>query len=340
MTKFLTSKCPSIPVGKYHLEPLLNIRQDNISSLLGPKPGVYICDCPEIEWYEYFGFKEKNKIGIVRKKRRMFRKMAKGSQWISPTNDVPRGKITKTWKNKNILHLGYNAFLPKRISQTIQTISMFNWLYKHKKEYDYCLVYNFYLPFYLAPLLIKFLFQKKLYIDYEDDYTLQRKNFLKNLLESLLRKTVDGAICINENMAKYFKGKKNIVFNGFADLEYIKSANFNLREEMTFLFSSRLDNIRGVDLVPDLINSIRRHLKNFKIFITGTGPLESLVKSWKYPEVKYLGFLDNKSYTEVIKRVDACLVFQKPDHPFSKGSFPSKIDEYAEFKKPIFILKK
>jgi len=313
ISKNTMPKINSIAVGKYHLEPLLSIRQDDISGLLGIGPGVYICDCPEAEWYRHFGFKEKQRIGIVRKKRRMFLQMGKNSKWISPTSDVPNGKHTVMWKNKNILHLGYRGHLPLRISQILQTISLFKYLWQHKQEYEYCLVYNFYLPFYLAPLAIKILFKKKLYIDYEDDYTLQRKNWLKNYSEYLLRKTVNGAICVNKNMLSYFKKTPTRIFNGFANLEYTKHANFSLSDGMNFLFSGTLDKIRGVELIPELIVALRERIKNFKIFITGSGPLQSIVEGWDCSEIKYLGFLDNLNYQNIIKKADACLVLQKPD---------------------------
>ena len=67
--------------------------------------------------------------------------------------------------------------------------------------------------------------------------------------------------------------------------------------------------------------------------------LRPLVESWDYPEVEYLGFLNDPAYTHIMQQVDACLVLQKPDHLFSLGSFPSKIDQYAKYNKPIFILK-
>jgi len=323
--------------GKYFMEPLLTVRKDDIYSMLGPKPGVYICDCPESEWYKHFGFKQLRNNSF-KKKYLMFQQMAKESKWISPTSDVPKGKSTEIWKSENILHLAYRS-LPCRLGQFLQTISLFGWLLHHRREYDYCLVYNFCMPYYLAPLIVKILLGKSLYIDYEDDYTKQRKNFLKNDVEIIMRKTVTGAICINKYMTRYFVGKPVRVLNCFANLEYTESANFNIRSNMTFLFGSTLDTIRGVDLIPDLVCELRKHIKNFKIFITGIGPLWQLVESWNYPEVKYLGFLNDVDYTNVIKLVDACLVLQKPDHLFSIGSFPSKIDEYAEHNKPIFILK-
>lgn len=332
-------KISSLIIGKYCLEPLLNIRQDNIPSLLGQKPGIYICYCPEPEWCQRFGCKQKQSLGIIKKKRRMLSQMAEGSKLISPTNDVPRGQYIKTWQNGNVLHLAYWS-LPGRLGQILQTIVLFSWLWQHRQEYEYCLAYDFYLPVFLAPLAVKIFLGKKLYVDYEDDYTKQRKNYFKNFLEKLLRKTVDGAICINDYMTRYFVGKPVRVFNAFADLKYAKLIDFGLHDNMIFLFSSTLDEIRGVELIPDLVQVLRQYIKNFKILITGKGPLRSLVEKWSYPEVKYLGFLNDEIYLQTMQQIDVCLVLQKPDHPFSLGSFPSKVDEYAQFKKPIFILTK
>ena len=280
--------------------PLLKVRQDDLSNLLGSAPGVYICELSG---------------GSRNKKKKMFSQMSPSSLWLNPDAGS------------------------KRAHQTLQTFKIFNKLLKHRKKYDYYLVYNFSLPLFLASLIAKTLFRKKLYIDYEDDYTTQRKNYIKKLLKKILRKTVDGAICVNEHMIGYFPNKPAKVLNCFANLEYVKEIDFSLRNNMTFLFSGKLDYIRGIDLIPDLVKALRKQFKNFKILITGKGPLLSLVKTWHYPEVEYLGFLDEDLYQKTIQKVDACLVLQKPDQPFNKGSFPSKIDEYARHKKPIFILK-
>lgn len=337
--KLENSSVPVITVRRYCLEPLLEVCQEDIPSLLGPEPGVYVCECPEPEWYTHFGFMQTHSGGSMRRKRRMFSQMTKGSKWVSPTTDVPKNKCTQTWKNGHILHLAYRSLLG-RLGQILQTISLFGWLLRYRREYSYCLVYNFYLPIYLAPLAVKFLLRKRLYMDYEDDYTTRRKNHFKNALERLMRQTVTGAICINEHMTRYFIGKPVRVFNAFADFKYTKSTDFSFRDGMVFLFGGTLDKIRGIELIPDLVSALRRRIKNFKILITGNGPLRPLVESWDYPEVKYLGFLDDVAYARTIKQADAYLVLQRPDHPFSLGSFPSKVDEYAEYNKPIFILKK
>jgi len=334
----MTGENNTLNVGNYRLEPLLTVRQDNVSFFLGHAPGVYICDCPETTWYEHFKFNQKHGISGTKRKHYIFNLMGKGSKWLSPTGDVPMGKITTRYESGDILHLGYLS-LPLRFGQILQTVSLFLWLWRHRTEYEYCLVYNFYLPVYLAPFVIKLLLRKRLYIDYEDDYTKQRKSRFKNFFENVLKKTVTGALCINAGMARDFQNKPVCVLNAFSDLGYLKTSNFSLRENMVFLFSGTFDEVRGIQMVPALVEALRKQLEKFSIIITGAGPLLPLVQSWTYPEVRYLGFLNNQDYADIIKKTDACLVLQKPDHPFTWGSFPSKIDEYAEYKKPIFILR-
>jgi len=328
-----------IRIGRYHLAPLVSIRKDDISSMLGPEPGVYISEYPKPEWHKRFGLRQTRNYALE-KPRCMFLQMAEGSKWVSPTRNVPKGKSTKEWQNEGVLYLAYKPFPCHRLANILQAISLLGWLWRYRREYSYCLVYNFIWPIYLAALGVKVLLHKPFYIDFEDDYTTQRKNWLKDSLESLVRRTVDGAICTNEHMTRYFIGKPVRVVNCFADLEYSKSADFSFKDGMIFLFSSALDNIRGADLIPDLVRALRQHIKEFKVLITGTGPLRPMVEGWEYPEVKYLGFLPDEDYASIIKQADACLVLQKPDHPFSLGSFPSKIGEYAKYKKPIFILRR
>jgi glycosyltransferase involved in cell wall biosynthesis len=140
-------------------------------------------------------------------------------------------------------------------------------------------------------------------------------------------------------MTACFPNKETVVLNAFADLGYTKHVDFEIRDGISFLYSGTLDSIRGVELIPDLVMSLRQRVRHFSIIITGKGPLETMVKSWRHPEIQYRGFLDPEAYAETIQQVDACLILQKPDHPFNSGSFPSKVEEYATFRKPIYILR-
>jgi hypothetical protein len=327
----------ALRVGSYWLRPLRSIRHDDLRGLLGPYPGVYVCNCPEPAWFEHFGIAGQDYRATVDKKARMFSCLASGSKWISPTSPVRWGDSIRSWQSARMLHLGAGP-LCGRAAQVVHTLQLLCWLTSRRFSYRYVVMYNFYLPVFVAGVYAKYMLGKSLYVEYQDDYTKRRANWLKNLIERMLRKTCCGAICVNEHMVSAFKGKPVAVCNGFADLSYVSQCDFSIREGMTFLFGGSLDEIRGIDLVPDLVSALRSKIKAFRILVTGAGPLRCLVESWRIPEVTYCGVLDEKAYCEVVRNTDACLILQKPDHPFSRGSFPSKVEHYAKHRKPIFML--
>lgn len=328
---------PVLRVRSYWLWPLLSIRQDNLRTILGSDPGVYICSCPEPVWFEHFGIPRQDYRATVDKKACMFSQLAPGSIWLSPTPPVRWGHWIHSWQSPRMLHLGAGP-LCGRAAQVAHTLQLMWRLTTARGSYRYVLIYNFYLPVFLAGLYAKYVLGKSLYVEYQDDYTKKRNNRLKNFFERMLRKACCGAICVNEHMASSFEGRPVAVCNGFADLSYAGNCDFSIREHMTFLFGGSLDEIRGIDLIPDLVYALQTKIKEFRILITGSGPLRGLVESWNIPQVTYRGVLDENAYSEAIANADACLILQKPDHPFSRGSFPSKIEHYAKHKKPIFVL--
>ncbi len=327
---------PALRVGPYVLRPLRQVRQDPVGRMLGPGPGVYLCNFSEEAWFRHHRLRPVFGTGHE-KKRRMFAQMGPGSRWLSPTEVGGVSADTRTFSSGEVLHLGHGR-LRGRAAQLWMTARALAWIAAHRRQVGYCLVYNFYLPQYLAPLAARWLLGKRLYVDYEDDYTLVRPSAVKNALERALRRTVDGVVCVNEQMARHFPGKAVCVLNSFADLRYAATADFSLRDGMRLLFSGALDTVRGVDLVPELVRALRQRIAGFEVLITGDGPLRPLVEGWALPEVRYAGFLDEAAYAQALARADACLVLQKPDHPMSRGTFPSKVERYAEHRKPIFIL--
>ena len=321
-------------VGPYVLSPVTGIRQDDLASLFGDAPGVYVCNCQEGAWYERFGMKRSYNYA-VEKKHRMFGRLPPGSKWVSPTFDPHADGDTEDFQNGPVLHLGYGR-ARGRAAQLVQAAKIARWLVEHRDEYAFVYVYNFYGPTY-PPALVAKLLGKRVYVDYEDDYTFLRPP-AKAMLEKVLRRTPDGVVCINEGMTRYFPDKEVRVFNAFADLSYLEGTTPQLVEGMTFLYTGRLDDLRGIDLVPELVRALRERLGSFRIRITGDGPLRPLVESWDFEEVEYLGFLPEGAFGEEVAAADACLILQKPDHGFSRGSFPSKIDAYAQYRRPIWVL--
>ena len=322
--------------SKYCLVPTTEVRKDNIYSIFKEGNGAYICNYPDHFWYDYHQFEQKGNKSIE-KKNKFFALMNVNSILLSPTQDENNDKSTKTIKNGNIIHFG-SRFIG-RISQISMAMKMIIYLIKNNNKFSYCLIYNFYPSEIFFALIAKFLFNKKIIVDFEDDYLLQSKRFYYKFYFNLVKKIPNKIICINESMTKYFTQDKVFVFNGFIDLSYMKESNFILFSGCKFLYSGSFDSIRGVDLIPELIVSLRQIIDDFSIYITGSGQLEKEICKWNYPEIKYFGYLNEKDFNNIINEVDFCLVLQKPDHPFSLGSFPSKIEYYSKFKKPIFIVK-
>jgi glycosyltransferase involved in cell wall biosynthesis len=318
---------------KYDLCPLLKVDQDDIVPIFEKGLGVYICNFPDQEWYDFNSFK-RTKNYSIEKKEMFFSLMNKGSVILSPTQDSTISKPTKSLKKNNVIHIG-SPYIG-RVAQLHLAIKIIIWLAVNRKSYDYCLIYNFSPAEIFAAFFAKKILKKTVIVDFEDDILLQTRNKHYARYFNLVKNIPDSVICINKNMIMYFKHKKTYVFNGFVNLDYTKNVNFELKDGMVFLYAGALDEIRGVDLIPDLVGSLKKKLNHFSILITGSGPLETKVNKWSFKEVSFLGFLNNAEYEKVLSKVDACLVLQKPDHPFSLGSFPSKIEYYSRHKKPIY----
>lgn len=317
----------------YSLVPLLDIEKDDLTPIFKHGRGVYICNFPQEAWYAYHNFNQTTNYSIE-KKEKFFELMNNESIWVSATQDSKIKKPTRTIKIDKVLHLG--SRFTERWAQISMAVNLIKWLIIQRKSYDYCLCYNFYPVELIAAFIAKYVLGKRIVIDFEDDYLLQSKNKYYKQYFRFAKKIPDAVICVNRNMMKYFPNQEVYVFNGFIDLSYTKSLNFNLKEDIKLLYSGALDEIRGIDLIPDIVKTLRKKLKKFTILITGSGPLEKEVQQWDFEEVKYLGFLSTEEYNKALQEAEAYLVLQKPDHPFSKGSFPSKIEFYSHYKKPIF----
>lgn len=323
---------------KYVLEPLLHVEKDNISHFLSREVGVYICSFPSSEWLDYYNLKV-SKNYSSQKKQRMFSLMKKGSFLFSPTEIDTDIYTPKKFSSNNILYLS-SIFINSRLKQIDYSFKIIQEIWRVRNKISYVLYYNFGMPIFFTSLIVKYLFGKKIYVDFEDDSILLRSSNLKNVINKWLYLIPDYVICINQNMRKCFRPKTEThVFNGFIDMSYAKNLNFDFFENQVFLFAGTLDEIRGVDLIPSIVLELRKYINDFTILISGSGPLSNLITSYEYSEIKYLGFLNENEFENILKISDAFLVLQKPDHPFSKGSFPSKVEYYSKHKKPIYVLK-
>jgi glycosyltransferase involved in cell wall biosynthesis len=323
---------------KYVLSLLKDVQKDDIEFYLKKGNGIYICNFPDYYWHNVYNIKTARNYSI-NKKNKIFNCLSSESILVSPT-EIDQNVFT----NKNITygrisHLK-SIFNISRLKQIEYSFRLLFFVFKNHKKYDYILYYNFEMPIFFTALIFKYILNKKIYVDFEDDYSLLNRNILKNTLNKLLFKIPELVICVNKAMINNFSSKtKCLIFNGFIDLEYMKQLDCKLNENSKFLFAGSLDKIRGADLIQEVAIALRKKVKNFKIYVCGTGPLEKVLTGLNISEIEFKGFLNDLEYDELLKECDYFLVLQKPDHPFSNGSFPSKIEYYSKFKKPIFHLK-
>lgn len=90
----------------------------------------------------------------------------------------------------------------------------------------------------------------------------------------------------------------------------IDTSAFQVRQEteaspiFNVLFTGRLTSDKGADLIADIIRLVEERISpvDIRFVITGTGPLEHMVEDLArhYPNVKYLGFVEEEKLPELI----------------------------------------
>jgi len=73
------------------------------------------------------------------------------------------------------------------------------------------------------------------------------------------------------------------------------------------------------------------------LLISGNGSMLNLVNEYeaKFPNIKYLGWLDYSSYVDIMSNVTFCLSFRNPEDIENKYNFPSKIIEFFQYGKIV-----
>lgn len=172
-------------------------------------------------------------------------------------------------------------------------------------------------------IILKFFFRKKCFIllaDFSPEF-ISSKIFL-----SIMR-YADGIISLSSKTKYFFPKHKNFVINpGIINLRGIVTTKRDSFNKSQFLFAGSLNPHAGIDLALKTFSI----LPKYDLFISGEGNTEEYIKqmSAKFENIHYLGFLDYKSYLEILGSIDIVLNLRNPEYIENEYNFPSKILEY------------
>lgn len=235
------------------------------------------------------------------------------------------------------------------LNYIINPLMTFIELIKIQKEenIDYIVLYNCVYENVIPAYFMYKLYGTKVICQYEDGWTISSKGYKKiiyKLSHYIAEKMSIGVIVNSTTFLDIFHKKNYLVFRG--NIEY---KNLDIRvgdnDKLNVLFSSSIDEIRGVQLLIELFSNTKEKdlLNNFCFHITGKGSkkvIEELNKAIQYynfngGDAKYYGFVSLDELQILYEKADILLALQKTDGKFSKYCFPSKIFEYYQYNKPI-----
>lgn len=214
-------------------------------------------------------------------------------------------------------------------------------LFKHRKSYRNILFWNF-LPHTAIPaFLAKILFGKKIYVDFEDDYRFKKGSFTEKLVTALVAGYIDGGQLAAEEMLTTLPvDRRYTVLNSFGDLSYTKKLRIKEYDKLKIIYSGAHDEIRGADLIVPFYNKLLSLNIPVEIHITGYGVFSEQFKALNNGiDFIYHGYLPSIELEKLLTECHVGLVFQKPDHPFNMGSYPSKVYTYSKYKLICLTLK-
>lgn len=326
-----------IKIGNsYCLSLLRSIEKNDFSHELTGH-GVYLCEVPTPKWLE-FAKKQENYSFSTRKKLSMFNLMGENAVCLSASALSFRSEV-ELFKEGNIIHLPCKKFYAGHYPLFVSMFILY-YIIKNRRNIDYILTYN--IPFYYLPAVLFLKFRgTRVILELEDDYLALTNNTMHRLYYMFSYSLCSSVILVNSAMRNSFsENKKKYVFNGFIDLNYVlgyegHEIHGNGR---TFLFSSTLDNLRGANLIPDVLEALSIKFSDFKLIVTGVGPLDIAMRNIRDPRFEFKGFLDEGEYLRLLAKVDFCLVLQSMNSTFGQATFPSKIEYYSMFRKPILVL--
>ncbi len=211
------------------------------------------------------------------------------------------------------------------------------------------LFYNPTLPMTLVALYARLLVGLPIYLELEDGtHLIPTLGIFRRLAyvlsHKVLQRLISGVILVSPLLRKGYEDIPHVICRGVATPELASTTHSRLddstinqgRGVITVLFSSMLDEIRGVGLLMRALEQADGELdfpaSRFRFIITGKGPLEAQTrdccKALKRIRADFMGFVDLTTYRKILAEAQVAVALQDPAHPYSRACFPSKVIEY------------
>ena len=275
----------------------------------------------------------------------------------TPASMFPRGRKILYGPGPRVLDDGRTvvsvAFVNLPIvKQFTQGLGIFlplsRWLWANRASRRVVIVYNVFSPHSLPVLAATRLFGGKavaLVADLPHDFydfrgwraLLQRIDFR---VQTNIISSFDGQITVTRNIADDFASAVPALLmeGGVESAELVEGQGARPRGDEALricMFSGLLNDINGVELLLEAFAQI--HGPEYRLWIFGRGPLESMVKAAANQDgrINYGGFRPN---TEILARQrDATvLINPRPSHrAVTRYTFPSKLHEYMLSGRPV-----
>jgi glycosyltransferase involved in cell wall biosynthesis len=254
-------------------------------------------------------------------------------------NNKKSEKKSKTMSSLNLPGL-------KLIYRFFQSfLNLYKWAKQAKGRTAIC-IYSAHTPYLMAAYLVKYFFKIPFFVIIPDLPIYMsvhcKRNFLIKLLKRIDSQIIDWLIqqstgisvitdpMIRDNVA--WQKLPYIVIEGIC--EKIMPSFSNEQKGNYLLYAGGLSKQYGVKMLVD--SFIESNLK-IELWLCGRGDLENYIQeiSQKDSRVKYLGFLDSVSLSQIQTRSKAMIITRDPQAVYTRYSFPSKILEYMVAGVPI-----
>lgn len=335
----------NLKVGNYSFEFVNSIQCESLKAVTQGRPVLYLLDSLLTERFETARSTKASGNGAVRKKLALARQMGPSTIiYAFNRRATPPSKLI--WHDVTEDHVCHLALAGRGglVRFIVQQLVCLAKMVRHRRLFGCVCVYNGTPATIFPAVFSRFLLRKRMLVDIEDDFSvLPGENPSRKFVQRIAIKCADGLIAINGSVKnRYGEGKEVSVFNGQASFEFLKNKKFDDKKRLNLIYTGRLDDFRGALLIPDLIRTLDAHYdsQQWVLNITGYGPRVGVAQqAAAHPSVEFLGFVESQVYDTLLANADAALVLQPPDIRASRGSYPSKIMEYAARCVPVLALK-